>query len=137
MRVQTPLTAAAWGVSVAWLALNAFGLLVAFHPFGRDAERTAWLVPVLQVLSWLPFVALGSILTGQSLREHPVRGGLAAGLAAVAVVVASSVYYAPKAGLIDIASTMWLHLLCPLALFPAFLWLRANRLSHRTSLGRR
>lgn len=127
MRVRTLLIASALGVGVAWLALNAFGLWVAFHPFGRDAERTAWLVPLLQVLSWLPFVALGTILTSWLLRELSVVGGFAAGLAASAAVLGASFYYAPGENLVDVASLLWLDLLCPVALFPAFVGLVANR----------
>lgn len=118
--------ASASGVGVAWLALNAFGLWVAFHPFGRDAERTAWLVPLLQVLSWLPFVALGTILTSWLLRGLSVVGGLVAGMAASAAVLGASFYYAPGDSLVDVASLVWLHLLCPVALFPAFVGLLAN-----------
>lgn len=127
MRFRTLLMASALGVGVAWLALNAFGLWVAFHPFGRDAERTAWLVPLLQVLSWLPFVALGTLLTSWLLRGLSVAGGLVAGLAASAAVLGASFYYAPGESLADVASPMWLHLLCPVALFPAFVGLLANR----------
>lgn len=125
MRVRTLLITSALGVGVAWLALNAFGLWVAFHPFGRGAERTAWLAPLLHVLSWLPFVALGTILTSWLLGELSV--GFAAGLAASATVLGASFYYAPGESLADVASLMWLHLLCPLALFPAFVGLQAHR----------
>lgn len=126
MRFRTLLIASASGVGVTWLALNAFGLRVAFHPFGRDAERTAWLIPLLQVLSWLPFVALGTILTSWLLRELSV------------VVVLPPVwpprppclvlpFTTPGESLVDVASLVWLHLLCPVALFPAFVGLLANR----------
>jgi hypothetical protein len=75
----------------------------------------------------LPFVALGTILTSWLLRELSVVGGFAAGLAASAAVLGASFYYAPGENLVDVASLMWLDLLCPVALFPAFVGLVANR----------
>jgi hypothetical protein len=135
MQFRLALTAAILGAAVAFLALYAFGLWVAFHPFGRAAQRTAWLVPLLHVLSWFPFVVLGTIPSFRLLRAHPISGGFVAALVAVSTVVAFSLYCAPAESLMDAISLMWLHLLCPLALFPAFCWLLANLPLQRAVFG--
>jgi hypothetical protein len=131
MRVQTIFVAIALGVGSALLALNVFGLLVVAHPFGRNAERTMWLVPLLVIFSWAPFAALGGMLTRQAFAGHSLKGGVVAGFAALLTVVASTAYPASSRNLSEVAAIMWMHLLVPLALFPAFSCLLANRSSKR------
>ena len=125
--------AAALGVGVAWLAMNAFGLWVAFHPFGRHAERTTWLVPLLQILSWLPFVAFGALIIAKWLCDQPLRLGIAAGFSSVTAVLAA--YHIAGASLMETASLSWLNLALPLVFFPVLGWLLANKSFKRTPHG--
>lgn len=129
------LIAVAFGVLVALLSLSAFGHWVAFHPFDREAERSEWLVPLLQILSWLPPVALGSAALVWAGSPHAYRVAFAAAASAMFIVAAEALYYVPSLGLLEILSIQWLHLLCPLVLFPASARLLANRSIHATAYG--
>ena len=94
-------------------------------------ERSAWLVPLLQLFSWLPFVAVGAIGLARWPSAHSLRAAFVASLAAVIFVIAESFYYTEGVGLAEIVSFMWLHLLCPLVLFPTFVWLLSKRSHNR------
>jgi hypothetical protein len=131
MRTRTLLIAVALGICVAWLALSAFGLLVVSHPFGREAERTVWLSPLLQVLSWFPIVGLGTFLAIRFFDEQSLQSGLVAALSAVVAVIASF-HYTLGGHILDTVLLAWLHLLCPMVFFPAFVWLLANESFKRT-----
>ena len=129
------LAAIAMGATTAYLSLAAFGYWVAFHPFGRVAERSEWLVPALQILSWLPFVAAGSLVLIKASSSYSRRLVIAAAVSASFTAAAHAVYHATRyaSGLdfLDVVSSTWLDLLSPLALFPVFVSVLANR-SKRT-----
>jgi hypothetical protein len=114
------------GTAVAWLSMVAFGYSVAFHPFGRAAERSEWLTPLLQVLSWLPFVAAGCVTLAYVASAHSYRLAFVAAASAVLTAVALALHYAPNMEFLEVLSIMWLHFLCPLTLFPVFARLLAN-----------
>lgn len=135
MGIRTFMIAVAFGALGALLALSAFGYLVAFHPFGREAERSEWLVPLLHILSWLPPVALGSAALVWAGSPHACRVAFAASASAMFMVVAEALYYVPGLGLLEILSILWLHLLCPLVLLPASACLLAKRSVHATADG--
>jgi hypothetical protein len=124
--IKTIMICITLGAIVAILSLYSFGLWVAFHPFSPMAERSAWLVPLLQLLSWLPFVALAAFGIVRGLPKFHARAALVAALASVAATLASALYHLPQMSLMNVALAIWLHLLLPVALLPALAALLAN-----------